>query len=77
MNYDTEVNFNAFCPYCKYYDCTEDSLPCNDCLSQGYNTESQRPWYWASKTGITEKEVLDKWHDEQLSVSFHSNYLYK
>lgn len=38
-----EVYFDIFCKLCKYSDTEETGLPCDECLTQGYNKNSHTP----------------------------------
>ena len=37
------VDFEKYCPKCKYYKRKESEDPCNDCLNQGGNIKKQKP----------------------------------
>lgn len=41
-----EVNFEKYCKTCKYEDRPEKCDPCNDCLAEGVNANSEKPVYW-------------------------------
>lgn len=38
-----EVDFDKYCPTCKYAQTNEVKDPCNDCLSEGMNLYSAKP----------------------------------
>lgn len=44
-----EVHFNEYCPLCKHEKLDDDSYPCRDCLTQGYNYDSHKPIFWEEK----------------------------
>lgn len=37
------VNYNKYCPTCAYVDLEDYKDPCNDCLNNPVNTNSQKP----------------------------------
>lgn len=37
------VDFEKYCPKCKYYKRKESEDPCNDCLNEGGNIQSEKP----------------------------------
>ena len=41
-----EVNFEKYCPTCEHKKKDEKFDPCNDCLAEGMNTNSEIPIYW-------------------------------
>lgn len=41
-----EANFYKYCRTCKYKDLDEKFDPCNDCLAEGVNVDSEKPVYW-------------------------------
>lgn len=41
-----EVNFNKYCKSCEHKGADEKSDPCNDCLAEPMNTNSEKPVYW-------------------------------
>lgn len=41
-----EVNFNKYCKTCEYKGVEEKCDPCNDCLAEPMNTNSEEPVYW-------------------------------
>lgn len=41
-----EVNFNKYCKTCDYKGMEEKCDPCNDCLAEPTNTNSEEPVYW-------------------------------
>ena len=40
------VDFEQYCPTCKYYKQDEKFDPCNDCLAESANANSYKPVYW-------------------------------
>ena len=46
-----EVDFEKYCQTCKYKDLYEKFDPCNECLDEGYNSESTKPVRWEAKDG--------------------------
>lgn len=48
MNHDVyrEVDFEKYCKTCRYCDLDEKFDPCNECLEEGYNIESEKPIKW-------------------------------
>ena len=41
-----EVDFQTYCPTCKYGQQEEKYDPCNDCLAEAMNADSSKPIYW-------------------------------
>jgi hypothetical protein len=37
------VDFEKYCPKCKYHKQKESEDPCNNCLNEGGNIQSQKP----------------------------------
>ena len=37
------VDFEKYCPQCKYHGCLESDDPCWDCLAQPVNVDSYKP----------------------------------
>lgn len=46
--YYKEVKFNKYCKLCKYKNQKESESPCDDCLSEPVNTNSEKPVYFRS-----------------------------
>ena len=46
--YYKEVNFNKYCKLCKHKNIKESESPCDDCLSEPVNTNSEKPVYFRS-----------------------------
>lgn len=46
-----EVNFEKYCPTCEHKKKDEKFDPCNDCLAEGMNTNSEIPIYWKGEEG--------------------------
>ena len=44
-----EVRFDIWCAKCKHKDVPEEKDPCNECLDEGYNIESERPVRYEEK----------------------------
>lgn len=44
-----EVDFEKYCPTCKYHDLKEVCDPCNDCLQNGVNLHSHKPTEYKEK----------------------------
>ena len=42
-NHEKIVDFELYCPKCKYYVLTESDDPCWDCLGKPTNLNSQKP----------------------------------
>ena len=40
------VYFDEYCKTCKHHDVAEDSVPCNDCLTEPVNQYSHKPVKW-------------------------------
>ena len=45
------VNFNKYCPKCKYYNLQEKHEPCNTCLEHGVNSNSEKPFNFTESKG--------------------------
>lgn len=41
-----EVDFHKYCPKCKYWDIEEIMNPCNECLGEPCNKNSEKPVYY-------------------------------
>lgn len=41
--YNVEVRFDEYCPKCKYKDVREAFEPCNTCLENPANCQSEKP----------------------------------
>lgn len=41
-----EVDFNKYCKTCEYKETEEKCDPCNDCLAEPMNADSEKPVYW-------------------------------
>ena len=41
-----EVDFKTYCKTCEYKDLEEKIDPCNDCLAEPMNANSDKPVYW-------------------------------
>lgn len=41
-----EVDFEKYCETCEYKKRDEKCDPCNDCLAEGKNANSEKPIYW-------------------------------
>lgn len=46
-----EVNFEKYCKTCEYKDLKEMFDPCNVCLAEGMNVDSEKPVYWKEAEG--------------------------
>jgi hypothetical protein len=44
-----EVYFSKYCETCEYKDLDEKFDPCNDCLAEPMNVESEKPVCWKEK----------------------------
>lgn len=44
-----EVNFEKYCKTCEHRNLGEKLDPCNDCLAEGANVNSEKPVYWKEK----------------------------
>ena len=40
------VDFEMYCPLCKYYKDPETVVPCHECLIMAVNIDSHRPVYF-------------------------------
>ena len=38
------VLFDIYCPKCKYSKLNDQLYPCNECLENGINFDSHKPW---------------------------------
>lgn len=43
------VAFDIWCPKCKHRDKKEHQQPCDDCLSEPVNVDSQKPVNWEER----------------------------
>lgn len=43
---DIFVDFDAFCPSCKYVERASIDYPCDDCLDHPVNQQSRKPVYY-------------------------------
>lgn len=51
MNEDLQfVDFSKYCPKCEYSELDEKFDPCNECLDDGANVQSERPTHYKEKT---------------------------
>ena len=41
-----EVDFETYCETCEHKDLKENFDPCNDCLGEPMNANSEKPVYW-------------------------------
>lgn len=41
-----EVDFETYCKTCEYKNLEEKFDPCNDCLAEPMNANSDKPIYW-------------------------------
>ena len=41
-----EVDFKTYCKTCEHKDLEEKFDPCNDCLAEPMNANSDKPIYW-------------------------------
>ena len=41
-----EVDFKTYCKTCEHKDLEEKFDPCNDCLAEPMNANSDKPVYW-------------------------------
>lgn len=46
---DFFVDFKKYCETCKHKDLDEKFDPCNDCLENSINTNSEKPVYYKEK----------------------------
>lgn len=44
-----EVNFEKYCKTCKYKDLDAAKDPCNECLENGMNVQTEKPTEWVEK----------------------------
>ena len=44
--FNKEVDFKTYCKTCEYKDLEEKFDPCNDCLAEPMNANSDKPVYW-------------------------------
>lgn len=50
MDYpDKEVRFDLYCKTCKYCDTPGTEDPCNECLEDPFNYETEKPMRWKEK----------------------------
>lgn len=47
-----EVDFEKYCKTCKYSDLQAQFDPCNDCLAESMNLNSEKPVYWKEKEEV-------------------------
>ena len=43
------VEFNIYCPRCKYRNLNEAQDPCNECLEVGAREDTHVPEYWEAE----------------------------
>ena len=53
-NAKKEVDFNTWCPKCKYENEEETVDVCNECLTFGYNIDSHKPVNFKEKEDAEE-----------------------
>ena len=46
---DHIVEFDIYCPKCKFEDKKDNEDPCNTCLGMPTNEHSKKPWYFEQK----------------------------
>lgn len=56
VNNKKEVDFNTWCPQCKYEDEEESVDVCNECLTFGYNINSHKPVCFKEKDDAEENK---------------------
>lgn len=50
------VRFDIYCPKCVHRDVSETDDPCNRCLTQGWNEDSNKPIEYKAKDEEEKKE---------------------
>lgn len=45
-----EVDFHKYCPKCKYWEIEDIKDPCNECLGEPCNKNSEKPVYYEPAT---------------------------
>lgn len=48
-NHEKFVNFRLYCPKCAHYEASPDDEPCNECLTNPVNVESEKPVMYKEK----------------------------
>lgn len=51
-----EVYFDVYCPLCKHYKKDESEDPCWDCLNEGMNEDSHKPWKFEKQESVQKTE---------------------
>lgn len=52
---DHIVEFDIYCPNCKFEDKKDNEDPCSTCLSMPTNEHSRKPWYFEQKENKKKK----------------------
>lgn len=52
------VEYDIYCPNCKFKDKDENQDPCSTCLSMPTNENSRKPWYFEQRE-YTKKEKAE------------------
>lgn len=47
-----EVDFHKYCPKCKHWEIEDIKDPCNDCLGDPCNKNSEKPVYYEQAKGV-------------------------
>ena len=48
-NQEREVRFDLYCKTCKYWESPQEEEPCDSCLSEPFNYDTDRPVNWKKK----------------------------
>ena len=48
-----EVDFHKYCQKCKYWDINDIMDPCNECLGEPCNKNSEKPIYYEPDEEVT------------------------
>jgi len=54
------VEFDKWCPKCKFWENREDEDPCWDCLNQGWNEDSHCPICYKEKENNEQKRSSEQ-----------------
>ena len=56
MDNQHEVRYDIYCPGCIHLNKKETEDPCNECLNQGWNTDSRKPIHFQENKELKEKK---------------------
>lgn len=54
------VDFEKWCPTCKYKDYPQEAIPCCYCLDEATNTDSRKPVKWKKQEEPEKKKKVNK-----------------